>query len=241
MDHNICLDTGHNVVRVTQQIVLKPETQQHVLVATKSLVSLTIKPKAMPINGHCLLAGRRIMGISPNKPLQILVSNFFDRQVYLLKCMIIAQCGTLPEAIHAIDLINQKVPPTENHKLEIHPFDSSAELHLHVSAVHYKPANNKRSQMLRHTVIHNDDTSRLARDWQNEAHLSDKYSAYRDKDFSKLTEFKSMWDENLGGISVAGLRIEFVDKKAQPVYSDPYRAAPKSRELKKIEIKEMLW
>lgn len=57
----------------------------------------------------------------------------------------------------------------------------SDDCHSNASAVLYKPAKNRHLQTSRLTVIHNADSSRLALEWLNKVHLSDKYYAYRDK------------------------------------------------------------
>lgn len=219
VDHDVYHDAAYNDARVARQIVLQPHTQGHVLDATNSHGLLTIEPRAMPIRRHCRLAAGGAKDISPNQSFHILVSNFFDQQIRLPKCIIIAQSGTPPDAIQAVDFFTQNVFSIETSEVDSNPFNPSANLHSHVSAVHYKSAGEKQSQMSRHTEIQNAYSSRLAQDWRHKANLSNKYPAYLDKFISMLIEFQSKWDGHLGCVSVARHCSELVDEKAKPVYS----------------------
>lgn len=69
---------------------------------------------------------------------------------------------------------------------------------LNVFLVHYKLTENKELQILYHAIVQDDDSTQLAREWWEEAHVSDKYFVYRDEFSSMLTELQSMWDRQLG-------------------------------------------
>lgn len=147
---------------------------------TKAHGLLTIYPRAMPIHHHRTLAARGLMDIPQGRPSYILVCKFSNRQVRLSKNIIIAECTPPPDVIHAVELNDHETPQIWTPKVDINPSHLSFKLRNDISAVNYKPTDDKESQISRHSSIQDDDSSRLAQDWHNEVHLSDKYSAYRD-------------------------------------------------------------
>lgn len=155
--------------------------------------------------------------------------------------MKIVQCRPPPNSIHAEDSNGQNIFPIETRKVGNIPTGSWAELHLNVSAVHYRSVEDKESQMSHQTVIQSDDFPRLALDWWHKDHSSYKYSAYRDKFFFISTKFQSNQDEHIGRITVANHRIDFVDGKTQPVHTTSYSAGPKSKNFEELEIEKMLF
>jgi len=64
-------------------------------------------------------------------------------------------------------------------------------------------------------------------------------SKERDKVRQALRPFSSMWDGKLGTITVTKHRIE-LKEGAKPVFSQPYRAGPKAREVEQQEVDKML-
>lgn len=106
--------------------------------------------------------------------------------------MIIAQCGAPRGVVHAADFNNRKASPSGTPESDGSLSDLFAELHSNVTAVRYKPAEDKQAQISCRTVVQSGDTSRLAHKWQIKVHALDKDSAYHDKFFYILTESQSM-------------------------------------------------
>lgn len=204
-----------DAVRVARHIVLQHYTQHHVLVRTNTNGLLTIEPRGMSIRYHRTLAARGNISIPLRQPFYIFVSNTSDRQKRLPKIMIIAECSLPPDVIHATKLDDEGLSPPPR-GISISRIDISTKLRTDISAVHYRPASRKRFQMLYHASVQNDGSSRLAQNWWDEVHLSDKYSAYDDEFICMPTELQSMWDSHLDRISVAKHRIEFIDEMTQP-------------------------
>lgn len=55
-----------------------------------------------------------------------------------------------------------------------------------------------------------------------------------------LPDFQSMWDSHLGYITAAKNRIKLLDSHTKPVYSAPYQAGFRAREIEKVETDKML-
>lgn len=163
MNQKLAHETPYEVVRFAPQVVPQLNTQHHVLVSTKSHGFLTIWTRITPINCHHSLAARGIMNISPDQPFYVLNSNVFDGRVCLPKHTIIAQCGTHSNVSRAINFNNQNDFPIEGLERDTNLTNSSAEVHSNFYAVHYKPADDKQLQTLRHIIIQNDIFFRLAK------------------------------------------------------------------------------
>lgn len=58
-----------------------------------------------------------------------------------------------------------------------------------VTALHYKPPENRESQMTRHQVAKNDDLKKLSEDSRMDVQVSEKYEQYRDEVLSILSDF----------------------------------------------------
>lgn len=121
--------------------------------------------------------------------------------------MNIANTAAPPNVVLAIDSIGEKVLPKEPSNIVINP---SNELQLNrlpdkeqVSAVCYNLTDDRELQMLRHTFTQDHDSKRLARDWREEHHIFEKYSAYCTEFIDMLTKFQSMREGHLSRISVA--------------------------------------
>lgn len=115
----------------------------------------------------------------------------------------------------------------------------SSELYSNVSAVQYKPAENRQLKMLRYSAIQSLSHRALGRN--RKSHFSDKCSANRVEVISMVTRFRSMWDGRLGCTSVVRHRIKLFEETTQPVHLVPYRAGPKIREFKKPKSEKMLF
>lgn len=89
-------------------------------------------------------------------------------------------------------------------------------------------------------LIHNDDYSRLALDWQNEDHHSDKYSAQCKKFISMWAEFQLTRNGHIRSLSVSSLRIKLVNVKTQSIHLASYRDGPKIRAFEKTWIENMM-
>lgn len=127
------------LLEFSEKIVLQPKRQHQDLATTNARGLFTIAPGTMPTSRQRMLATRRTMHIPPEKPLQILVSNFSDRQACLPKRVTIAQCGTHLDVIHSVDFNDQNVFPIETPEVYISFSSYPADLHSNVVAVHYKP------------------------------------------------------------------------------------------------------
>lgn len=130
----------------------------------------------MRISRHCTLTTLEIMNVSLNQSFQILFNNFSVRVVRLLERMIISNCRTTPDSVHAVDFTDQKVFPTETPKTDDNPSNNLAELTLIDSAVHYKHNEDKKLQTVRHTVIQNENFSRLVQTWQKRFSVQESIS-----------------------------------------------------------------
>lgn len=113
LDQNVFYDVAYDMIRTAIQIVLQPDTNNHILVTIKLHGLYTTKPRAILKNSHRALVARGIIDIAPEQPFYIFVSNFFDRQVHLEKRMKIAQCIASVDVIHVIVFYNEKLCPTE--------------------------------------------------------------------------------------------------------------------------------
>lgn len=91
-------------VRVGRKVVLKLNTQQHVLVNKKSGNFLTIEPRILQaVNVRSPRQGR--MDLSTERPVHILVSNVSNWEVHLPMNMKIAQTANPPIIIHAFKTV----------------------------------------------------------------------------------------------------------------------------------------
>lgn len=106
--------------------------------------------------------------------------------------------------------------------------------------MHYKPTEDQGSQMACKTVIQDDDAVQLAKDWRENVHTSEMYSAYRTELIDMLNKFQSMCNGHLGLISIAKHRTKFLEEGTQLVRSAQYGDEPNSREFEKVEVKKML-
>lgn len=90
-----------------------------------------------------------------------------------------------------MNLTNRNVPAKASPESEISPF---YEFHFnglsntkHIFAVRNKSTEIRELIISGHTVIQNENTKHLAKDWQEELHISEKYSAYRAKFIDMVT------------------------------------------------------
>lgn len=95
-------DATYDAARVAHQVVLQPNTQHHFLISKKLQGLFTIEQRAMSISLYCTPLARGIMVILPKQPFHIFASTFSDRRVYLLKHMIVTQCGTFLKNAHTV-------------------------------------------------------------------------------------------------------------------------------------------
>lgn len=166
----------------------------------------------------------------------IILSSFSDQHVCLPRRMVVAQCGIFPDVIHYAHFKVQKSSPIWTPKAENSPTSLFTEHRSNFSAVDYKHTEDKQPQMRRQTVVQNDDFPHFRQNWRQEAHLSEKCSAYRDKRISMLTKLQSMRDGHLGCVSVERHGIKLVDRKTLLVHLALHRAEQKTREFEKFKI-----
>lgn len=81
---------------------------------------------------------------------------------------------------------------------------------------------------------------RQARNWRDKVKISQKYSTYRDDFIEMLIKFQSIWDSDIGRISVSNHCIKFSNDNTKPVHPACYLAGPTTREFAKSEIEKML-
>lgn len=75
-------------------------------------------------------------------------------------------------------------------------------------------------------------------DWQNRINVRKPFEKHKPQLLKRLEKFSSMWDGNLGTITVKEHRIELSDN-AKPSFQQLYRAGPMQRKLEE-EIENML-
>lgn len=109
-----------------------------------------------------------------------------------------------------------------------------------VAVVHYKPAEDRESQMTRHHVIQSDDSKRLSEDFGTVVQKSEKYAQCREEFLSMSSNFQSIWDGHLGYIPATKHRLKLPEKHTDPVHSAPNWARSKMRNFEKLEIGKML-
>lgn len=109
-----------------------------------------------------------------------------------------------------------------------------------IFAVHYSPAVDRKSQILRLALVQNDDTNRLAKDWCNKVEISEPCLAYCDEILDAVARFLSVRDDQLGRISVAKHRIKPLNNNTQPAHLALYRAGQKTRRFEKTGDKKKL-
>lgn len=118
------------------------------------------------------------MDIMSGQPFYIVVNNVSDREVHSRNQMTIANTAAFPTVILAVYSYNQNFFPIGTPEVDINPSDEFQLNRLsgteHVSALQYKSTEDQELQMLRLTIIQDDGSKRLAQDWQNKAHTSQK-------------------------------------------------------------------
>lgn len=100
------------------------------------------------------------MGISPNGPFYILISNFSDREVRLQKKVNIARTAEHPNLMHAIDTDDIEASPMRTLEASINLKFEAPDGKVNSSfskkdgtAVHYKAADSRDSEISRHTAL----------------------------------------------------------------------------------------
>lgn len=98
---------------------------------------------------------------------------------------------------------------------------------------------NREDQINRHEKVHSSDSKQAKTDWKEEVNMSNNYLKYRQEFIQMLESFYNIWDGLFGRIIVAKLRIQ-LDPGATHINSVPYKAGPKVREFRLVEIARML-
>lgn len=167
---------------MARQVVLKPETKQHIMVAIKACGLTVVEPRTLSTSCQSTLSAREMMDISPNQPLYILVSKFSDRDIHLLEHMNISQTAEPPSINEGINTDDRECSPIQNTErstsLTFYAPDGNADIQASyqtdVTAENYISAESRRFQLLLNAALRN-ATSQNARDWQEEVKLFDKY------------------------------------------------------------------
>lgn len=111
----------------------------------------------------------------------------------LLKRMVITQTKAPPHLIHALDC---KGPSIGNPETDSNPSNSRTpapntndKTPEEIITVHSKPAVDTETQTLRHTIVQNEKSKRLAQDWREKIDIFESHSAYRDEFLDILAKF----------------------------------------------------
>lgn len=86
-----------DVVGLVRQTLPQPDAQHHILVSTKSHNSHTSEPRVVSFSSHHTSAARGVTNMPPTQPFYILLINFYNRHVRVLKHLLFTQCALCSE------------------------------------------------------------------------------------------------------------------------------------------------
>ena len=225
-----------NKIIVYEEKKLLPQTQTWVRVVTNKHGLIMVDTIAKLFNNHICMIGNGIAQVTPGEPFKILVANFSNHTVTLLKNQKVATAEAHPtsimetEATLADMLGMTKEEPSSQEDVQTNNTYRKRKMNARDTELI-----NKHLADLRESHMEKDDQPITAKDIP----LDDVNQEYHEEIREMLKEHERMWLGELGEINVTEHSIDLIPN-ARPFKSPPFRAGPKTRELEQFEVTKQL-
>lgn len=212
---------------VNKTITLEPQAHTWVPISTPQVGLVQVEPYRKLYETRQCVASHGIAHIEPRQQINIMIANFGNKPITLLRGQRVATANPQPAAIAESNISHAQIFGIESDAKQIYrKRDFNAR---DTALINQYLADSRNSHM-------NEEEKPVTAE---DIELSEVEQKYHPRIREMLKRHEAMWNGRLGEIKVAEHAID-LKEGAKPFKSAPYRSGPTARQLESFELKKQL-
>lgn len=91
-----------------------------------------------------------------------------------------------------------------------------------------------------HEYVRKNAEEELDQNWEQQVKIFGSHFQFKGHFIKMLSDVDSMWDGQIGGVTIAKHRMELPSRDAETTHPAPYQAGPKAHEFEKHDVDQIL-